>query len=63
MECILKLNQQQLIKEMSNSDIIVSGGQKNDWDLPLQVKIEDVHNYIIKNYSLSEKFYDLFIKK
>ena len=27
---------------MSNSDIIVSGGQKNDWDLPLQVKIEDV---------------------
>ena len=26
---------------MSNSDIIVSGGQ-NDWDLPLQVKVEDV---------------------
>ena len=49
---------------MSNSDIIVSGGQKNDWDLPLQVKIEDVHNYIIKNYLLSEKFYDweIFIK-
>ena len=53
-----KLNQQQLIKEMTNSDIIVSGGQKNDWDLPLQVKIEDVYNYIINNYSLSEKFYD-----
>ena len=59
-----KLNQQQLIKEMSNSDIIVSGGQKNDWDLPLQVKVEDVYNYIIDNYSLSEKFYDweIFIK-
>ena len=49
---------------MTNSDIIDSGGQKNDWDLPLQVKVEDVYNYIIDNYSLSEKFYDweIFIK-
>ena len=34
-----KLNQKQFIKEISNSDIIITGGEKNNWDLPLKVKI------------------------
>ena len=60
-----KLNQKQFIKEMSNSDIIITGGEKNNWDLPLKVKNEYVYKYIINNYELSYSFKDweILIKK
>lgn len=60
-----KLNQKQFIKEISNSDIIITGGEKNNWDLPLKVKIEYVYKYILNNYELSYSFKDweILIKK
>jgi hypothetical protein len=50
---------------MSNSDIIITGGEKNNWDLPLKVKNEYVYKYIINNYELSYSFKDweILIKK
>ena len=60
-----KLNQKRFIKELSNSDIIIAGGEKNEWDYPLEVKIEDVYSYILKNYELKESFnnWEVFVKK
>ena len=52
-------------KELSSSDIIIAGGEKNEWDYPLEVKIEDVYSYILKNYELKERFnnWEVFVKK
>ncbi len=60
-----KLNQKRFIKELSSSDIIIAGGEKNEWDYPLEVKIEDVYSYILKNYELKESFnnWEVFVKK
>ena len=60
-----KLNQNQFIKELSNSAIIIAGGEKNEWDYPLEVKIKDVYSYILKNYELKESFdnWEIFVKK
>ena len=60
-----KLNQNQFINELSNSDIIIEGGTKNNWDYPLKLKVNYVHKHIIKNYELIESFdnWNIFVKK
>ena len=60
-----KSNQSQFINELSNSDIIIEGGTKNNWDYPLKLKVNYVHKHIIKNYELIESFdnWNIFVKK
>jgi len=60
-----KLNQNQFIKELPKSKMIITGGEKNNWDYPLKVKIYYVYEYILKNYKLTESFGDwnIFVRK
>ena len=60
-----KLNQNQFIKELSNSNIIITGGKKNNWDYPLKVKLNHVYKHIMKNYELIDSFdnWNIFVKK
>ena len=53
-----KLNQRQFIKELSNSNIVIAGGEKNKWDYPLKVKIDLVYSHILNNYELKDSFSD-----
>ena len=55
----------QIAKIKGCNVIIIAGGEKNEWDYPLEVKIEDVYSYILKNYELKESFnnWEVFVKK
>ena len=53
-----KLNQRQFIKELSNSNIVIAGGEKNKWDYPLKIKINLVYSHILNNYELKDSFSD-----
>ena len=43
--------QKKLIKELKNTQIIIEGGPRNDWDVPLNKKLYLVY------YELSNSFY------
>ena len=60
-----KLNQNQFIKELSSSKIIIAGGGKNHWDYSLNVKIHYVYEHILENYELIESFskWNVFVRK
>jgi len=60
-----KSNQNQFIKELSGTDIIIEGGRKDSWDYPLKIKIHYVFKHIVKNYELIESFdnWNIFVKK
>ncbi|MDA7769744.1 hypothetical protein N8925_00375 [Candidatus Pelagibacter sp.] len=44
--------QNEFISELNNTEIIISGGQKNNWDMPLSKKMFVVQKYIDENYYL-----------
>ncbi len=44
--------QNEFISELNNTEIIISEGQKNNWDMPLSKKMFAVQKYIDKNYYL-----------
>ena len=60
-----KSNQNRFIKELSNTNIIIAGGKKNNWDYPLKLKVYYVYKHITKNYELIESFdnWNIFVKK
>jgi hypothetical protein len=51
-------NQKRMISELKNAKLIITGGDKNNWDLPLEKKINLVHNHINMNYQVSKKIYN-----
>lgn len=59
-----KYNQKRMISELENTNLIIAGGDKNDWDLPLEKKINLVHDYININYQVLKKLYNwtIYIK-
>ena len=60
-----KSNQNQFIKELSDTDIIIEGGRKDSWDYPLKIKIHHVFKHIVKNYELIDSFdnWNIFVRK
>lgn len=44
--------QMEFISELKNTDIIISKGQKNNWDMPLSKKMFVTQKYISENYYL-----------
>jgi len=58
-------NQNRFIKELSNTNFIIAGGKKNNWDYPLELKVHYVHKHITKNYELIDSFdnWNIFVKK
>ena len=60
-----KFNQLQFIKELPKAKFIIAGGEKNNWDYPLKVKIHYVYEYIIENYTLTESLgkWNIFVRK
>ena len=60
-----KTNQNQFIKELSDTNIIIEGGRKDSWDYPLKIKINNVFNHIEENYELIESFdnWNIFVRK
>ena len=44
--------QMEFISELKNTDIIISKGQKNNWDMPLSKKMLVIQKYISENYYL-----------
>ena len=42
----------EFISELKNTDIIISKGQKNNWDMPLSKKMFVTQKYISENYYL-----------
>ena len=57
-----KLTPQQIqfikLLQLSNSNIVIAGGEKNKWDYPLKVKIDLVYSHILNNYELKDSFSD-----
>lgn len=60
-----KINQNQFITELSKTNLIIAGGEKNNWDYPLEKKLHIVHKFILEKYELKESFksWSIFIKK
>ena len=60
-----KINQNQFITELSKTNLIITGGEKNNWDYPLEKKLHIVHKFILEKYELKESFksWSIFIKK
>ena len=52
-----------LIKQMSQTIIIIKGGKNNYWDISLEKKLFLVDKYINKNFSNKYKIYDWYIYK
>ena len=42
--------QNEFISELNNADVIISKGQKNNWDMPLSKKMFVAQKYIDDNY-------------
>ena len=38
-------------EELSNTKLILEGGEKNNWDLPLESKLPIIYNYVGDNFS------------
>ena len=45
-------NQQELISDLSEKNLIISGGPSYGWDMPIHEKLPIVHKYIDENYNL-----------
>ena len=60
-----KINQNQFITELSKTNLIITGGEKNNWDYPLEKKLHYVYQHILDKYELNESFnsWSIFIKK
>jgi len=60
-----KINQNQFITELSKTNLIITGGEKNNWDYPLEKKLHYVYEHILDKYELNESFnsWSIFIKK
>lgn len=51
-------NQKSFINDLQKVDLIINGGQKNSWEYPLSEKLFLVHDYISKNFFISDRFED-----
>jgi hypothetical protein len=56
--------QQKLINELGETEIIISGGPKDWWDVPLSQKLFLITEFVNKNYYKQEKIihWDIFLK-
>ena len=51
-------NQKKLISELNKNTLIISGGPSYSWDIPINIKLPILSDYINKNYDLLYKVND-----
>jgi len=57
--------QKKFIDDLVDTKLIIKGGRKNNWDLPLEKKLNLVNSYIDSNFLKKEelKYWELFLRK
>ena len=54
----LKNIQKKMINELKNTKIIIEGGKKNNWDVPLEKKLFLIYDELYKNFTVTQKISD-----
>lgn len=57
--------QKKFIDDLADTNLIIKGGKKNNWDLPIEKKLNLVNSYIDSNFLKNEelKYWGLFLRK
>ena len=50
--------QKKMINELKNTKIIIEGGKKNNWDVPLEKKLFLIYDELYKNFTVTQKISD-----
>lgn len=50
--------QKKFIKELKTTKIIIEGGKKSDWEIPLEKKLSLIYGELDKNFLITQKIVD-----